>query len=86
MSLPLAFKIEGVSPAGELVSTVLGVMDFGAPEGVAFLPHWVIKKLNIEDGIKIKLETIRPPKGHSAIFKPLCTESVVKRYGSVQAL
>lgn len=86
VALPLAFKVEGISSVGETTSTVLGVMDFGAPEGVAFFPHWVIKKLNIEDGTQVRLETIRPPKGHSATFRPLCTESAVKKYGDIQAL
>ena len=86
VALPLAFKVEGINSAGEITSTVLGVRDFGAPEGVAFLPHWAIKKLNIEDGTHVRLETIRPPKGHSATFKPLCTESAVRKYGDIQAL
>lgn len=83
---PLAFKIEGINSVGVLTSTVLGVMDFKAPEEVAFLPHWVLEKLNIEEGTKVDLETVIPPKGHSVILKPLCTESTLKKYGNVQAL
>lgn len=86
MHLPLAFKIEGVGLTGETPRTVLGVMDFKAPEEVAFLPRWVIEKLNIEEGMKLNIESVNPPKGYSVVFKPLCPESVLRKYGNIQPL
>ncbi len=48
-----------------------GVTEFSAPEGVAYVPSWMLQNLKLRDGGKATFTTIRDlPKGSFVRLQP----------------
>eukprot|EP00026_Physarum_polycephalum_P005372 Phypoly_transcript_05404.p1 GENE.Phypoly_transcript_05404~~Phypoly_transcript_05404.p1 ORF type:complete len:647 (-),score=125.54 Phypoly_transcript_05404:29-1945(-) len=67
LELPLTFKISTIHSAH---ITHAGVLDFTAPEDTAYLPYWMMKKLSLDEGDNISLNSVKLPKGNFVKLKP----------------
>jgi len=58
---PMLFQITNgrVIPTRQ---THCGVMEFGAPEGKCFLPHWMMQNLLLEEGHIVNIQSTKLPK------------------------
>ncbi|VDM56806.1 unnamed protein product [Angiostrongylus costaricensis] len=65
ISLPLCVKVSSTKPD---VFTHCGIWDYSAPEGIVYVPGWVIKRLSIKDGEMVRLEPAILPAATSALL------------------
>ncbi|KAM7500273.1 hypothetical protein LguiA_024687 [Lonicera macranthoides] len=57
---PMIFSIQ--NPSTDKVSHC-GVLEFGAPEGLVYLPDWMMKNMGLEEGQLINFKDTALPKG-----------------------
>lgn len=65
---PWTFEL--VNPSDRQVRTHAGVLEFGADEGVVYLPSWMMKRLKLSEGESIQLFGTRLPKGKFVKLQP----------------
>jgi hypothetical protein len=53
-----------------LINIAGGVLEFGAPEGIAYVPKWMMEKLLIESGGLLHVFNVTLPKGKMVVFQP----------------
>ncbi|VDM56809.1 unnamed protein product [Angiostrongylus costaricensis] len=53
ISLPLCVKVSSIRSG---VFTHCGILDYSAPDGIVYIPEWVMRHLSIKDGHLIRLE------------------------------
>lgn len=63
---PMLFRLESESG----MSTHSGVLEFSAPEGSVYLPHWVMQNLLIPEGGILTVKNISLPKAKLIKLKP----------------
>lgn len=57
------------NPSKPAASTHAGVLEFIAEEGVAHLPHWMMKTLLLDEGDPIRITGTELPKGKFVKFQ-----------------
>lgn len=70
---PLQFKVSPKITSTtntEKKKTFLGVLEFSAPEGTAYLPDWALKTLDIKDRALIQVQNVSLPIGRFVKFQP----------------
>ena len=65
---PWTFEL--VNPVKRQLKTHAGVLEFTADEGVVYLPSWMMKRLELEEGDGIRLFGTRLPKGKFVKLQP----------------
>eukprot|EP01105_Mastigella_eilhardi_P012272 TRINITY_DN2817_c0_g1_i9.p1 TRINITY_DN2817_c0_g1~~TRINITY_DN2817_c0_g1_i9.p1 ORF type:complete len:577 (-),score=96.43 TRINITY_DN2817_c0_g1_i9:142-1872(-) len=68
MPFPVTFKMTAAPGGGSC--THVGVLEFTAPPGVAYIPFWIMNKLELEEGAVVNFETARLPLGTGAVLQP----------------
>lgn len=68
---PWMFKLS--NPSNPAATTHAGVLEFIAPEGVCYLPYWMMKSLHLNEGDPIRISGTELPKGR---FVKLQAQSV----------
>uniref|UniRef100_A0A0K0DL80 Tudor domain-containing protein n=1 Tax=Angiostrongylus cantonensis TaxID=6313 RepID=A0A0K0DL80_ANGCA len=70
ISLPLCVKVNNiqVSSTKRDVFTHCGIWDYSAPEGIVYVPGWVMKRLSIKYGEMVRLEPAILPAATSALL------------------
>ncbi|KAF8643806.1 hypothetical protein AX16_008824 [Volvariella volvacea WC 439] len=58
---PWVFELR--NPKNPAASTHAGVLEFIAPEGIVYLPYWMMKTLRLEEGDTIRITGTDLPKG-----------------------
>uniref|UniRef100_A0A6A7FYA0 Ubiquitin fusion degradation protein 1 homolog n=1 Tax=Hirondellea gigas TaxID=1518452 RepID=A0A6A7FYA0_9CRUS len=64
---PMLFEISNLQNPSQKM--YCGVMEFSAREGIAYVPHWLMKNIGITDGALVLLRNVTLPKG---TFIQLC--------------
>jgi ubiquitin fusion degradation protein 1 len=70
---PLQFRVQLERKDASSGITHLGVLEFSAPEGVAYLPDWALKSINASDKSLITITNVSLPMGRFAKFQPQTT-------------
>eukprot|EP00698_Gefionella_okellyi_P020061 TRINITY_DN624_c0_g2_i2.p1 TRINITY_DN624_c0_g2~~TRINITY_DN624_c0_g2_i2.p1 ORF type:complete len:545 (+),score=64.48 TRINITY_DN624_c0_g2_i2:1235-2869(+) len=47
-----------------------GVQEFVAADGRCYLPQWIMRRLNVQDGSDVKVELVKLPRGTYVKFQP----------------
>lgn len=68
ISYPMLFEVTNEMAGGR--RTHCGVLEFIAPEGVIYLPHWMMSNLFLEPGDKVTIKSVSLPKGTFVKFRP----------------
>lgn len=68
ISYPMLFEVKNEMAGGR--RTHCGVLEFIAPEGVVYLPHWMMSNLFLEPGDKVTIKSVSLPKGTFVKFRP----------------
>lgn len=68
ISYPMLFEVTNELAGGR--RTHCGVLEFIAPEGVIYLPHWMMSNLFLEPGDKVTIRSVSLPKGTFVKFRP----------------
>jgi ubiquitin fusion degradation protein 1 len=68
ISYPMLFEVTNELAGGR--RTHCGVLEFIAPEGVIYLPHWMMSNLFLEPGDKVTIKSVSLPKGTFVKFRP----------------
>lgn len=67
ISYPMLFRV--VNPHASKM-THCGVMEFSAPEGIAYLPVWMMAQLELQDEDQFFIKNVELPKGSLVKFQP----------------
>ena len=70
---PMLFRLTnkgGPGGAGGGASTHVGVLDFTAPAGKIFVPHWVMANLGVSEGGVLGVRNVTLPKATSLTLRP----------------
>jgi ubiquitin fusion degradation protein 1 len=70
---PLQFRVQLEKKNAQSAVTHLGVLEFSAPEGVAYLPDWALKSINGVDKSLITITNVSLPMGRFVKFQPQST-------------
>ena len=70
---PLQFRVQLEKRGTNAGITHLGVLEFSAPEGFAYLPDWALKSINASDKSLITITNVSLPMGRFVKFQPQCT-------------
>eukprot|EP01083_Nonionella_stella_P040060 108928_1 len=68
---PMMFEVS--NPQNPEKKIHVGVMEFSAREGTCFIPYWVMKNVDLEDGSLVTLKNIQLPKGRFIQLQPHLT-------------
>ena len=68
ISYPMLFEVTNELAGGR--RTHCSVLEFIAPEGVIYLPHWMMSNLFLEPGDKVTIRSVSLPKGTFVKFRP----------------
>lgn len=63
MEIPGPWKFKLRNPSNTAAETHAGVLEFIAPEGQVYLPHWMMKTLRLNEGDPIRVTGTELPKG-----------------------
>uniref|UniRef100_A0A7N1A2G1 Ubiquitin fusion degradation protein 1 n=1 Tax=Kalanchoe fedtschenkoi TaxID=63787 RepID=A0A7N1A2G1_KALFE len=64
---PMMFSLWNPNSTQE---THCGVLELSAPEGIAFLPQWMMKNLQLKEGERVRVSKATLPKGTYIKLKP----------------
>lgn len=70
LDLESPWTFELINPLNPQLRTHAGVLEFTADEGVVYLPRWMMKRLNLNEGDGIRLYGTRLPKGKFVKLQP----------------
>lgn len=68
VQFPMMFKLRNMGK--ENASTHCSVLEFSAPEGVCYVPHWIMQSLLLQDGALINVRNVQLPKGTFVKLRP----------------
>ena len=68
ISYPMLFEVTNEAAGGR--KTHCGVLEFVAPEGKIFLPHWMMQNLFLEPGDVVRIRSVTMNKGTHVKFRP----------------
>lgn len=72
ISYPMLFELTNNAANGR--KTHCGVLEFVAPEGNIFLPHWMMQNLYLKPGDVLQIRSVTMKKGTHVTFRPQSTE------------
>ncbi|KAH3756088.1 Ubiquitin fusion degradation UFD1 family protein [Pelomyxa schiedti] len=87
IAMPIVFRVESPSPNSAAKTSLFthgSALEFTSPEGIAYLPFWMMNKLLIQEGDSAIFSTVTLPRGSSVVLQPLSAEWV--RLGSPKAI
>jgi ubiquitin fusion degradation protein 1 len=75
---PMMFRLSGGTggPRGAPRATHCGVIEFIAEEGRAYLPHWMMQGMALEEGHFVEARSVVLPKGSFVKFRPHATDFI----------
>lgn len=75
---PMLFRLSGGSggAGGGPRTTHCGVSEFTAEEGRAYLPHWMMEGMLLEEGNFVEAHNVMLPKGSFVKFRPHTTDFI----------
>jgi ubiquitin fusion degradation protein 1 len=75
---PMMFRLSGGTggAGGAPRATHCGVIEFIAEEGRAYLPHWMMEGLRLEEGHFVEARNVVLPKGSFVKFRPHSTDFI----------
>lgn len=64
---PMLFNVRGTAER----STHCGVMEFSAPEGLCYMPYWMMQSLMIQEGGFVRVKNVSLKKANFVKFRPM---------------
>lgn len=65
-AFPLVLRLAGPRPGD--AACCLAPLAFTAPDGIVYVPPWVLERLAVGEGDRVRFETVALPKGTAATF------------------